>query len=97
MERVELVEAYPSKIAAMLQNNELDLGLLPVAVIPQIPNAKIITNYCIGAVRDVASVAIFIELPTNQIQTVIIDFQTANSDYLVKIFFHYFQSATVKF
>jgi chorismate dehydratase len=97
MERVELIEAYPSKIAAMLQNNELDLGLLPVAVIPQIPNAKMITNYCIGAIREVASVAIFSEVPMDQIQTVILDYQSRTSVNLAKILLRDFWKQSVEF
>lgn len=97
MERVELIEAYPSKIAAMLQNNELDLGLLPVAVIPQIPNANIISNYCIGAVQEVASVAIFSEVPMDQIQTVILDYQSRSSVNLAKILLRDFWKQDVVF
>ncbi len=97
MERVELIEAYPSKIAAMLQNNELDLGLLPVAVIPKIPHAKIITNFCIGAVREVASVAIFSEVPMDQIQTVILDYQSSTSVNLAKILLRDFWKQPVEF
>ncbi|OYZ47969.1 MAG: hypothetical protein B7Y15_12960 [Bacteroidetes bacterium 24-39-8] len=97
MDRVELIEAYPSKIAAMLQNNELDLGLLPVAVIPQIPNAKVITNYCIGAVGEVASVAIFSGVPMDQIQTVILDYQSRTSVNLAKILLRDFWKQPVEF
>jgi chorismate dehydratase len=97
MERVELIEAYPSKIAAMLQNNELDLGLLPVAVIPQIPNAKIISNYCIGAVGEVASVAIYSEVPMDQIKTVILDYQSRSSVNLAKILLRDYWKQEVEF
>ncbi len=94
---IELIEAYPSKIAAMLQNNELDLGLLPVAVIPAIPNAKIITDYCIGAVGEVASVAIFSEVPMHQIQTVILDYQSRTSINLAKLLLRHFWKQPVTF
>jgi len=97
MERVELIEAYPSKIAAMLQNNELDLGLLPVAVIPAIPAAKIITDYCIGAIGEVASVAIFSEVPMDQIQTVILDYQSRTSVNLAKLMLRDFWKQPVTF
>lgn len=85
MDRVELIEAYPSKIADMLQQNELDLGLLPVAVIPTIPNARIVADYCIGAVGEVASVAIFSEVPMDQIKTVLLDYQSRTSVNLAKV------------
>jgi chorismate dehydratase len=85
MDRIELIEAYPSKIASMLIENELDLGLIPVAAIPQIPNAEIITDYCIGAAGEVASVAIFSEVPIEQITTVLLDYQSRTSVNLAKI------------
>ena len=85
MERIDLVEAYPSKIASMLVENEIDLGLIPVAAIPQIPHAQIITDYCIGATQEVASVAIFSEVPMEQISTLILDYQSRTSVNLARI------------
>lgn len=85
MERIDLVEAYPSKIATMLVENEIDLGLIPVAAIPQIPHAQIITDYCIGATQEVASVAIFSEVPMEQISTLILDYQSRTSVNLARI------------
>ena len=36
LKRIELIEDYPAKIAAGLLNNEIDVGLVPVAVIPKL-------------------------------------------------------------
>ena len=57
MDRIELIEEYPSQIAAMLLNDEIDVGLVPVAIIPEMKESYIITDYCIGAETEVASVA----------------------------------------
>ena len=35
MQQIELVKDYPSKIARQLLDNGIDIGLVPVAVIPQ--------------------------------------------------------------
>jgi chorismate dehydratase len=48
MDRIELVEEYPSRIATMLVNDQIDIGLVPVAIIPQLTEAHIVTDYCIG-------------------------------------------------
>jgi len=85
MDRIHLVEAYPAKIAEMLANDDIDLGLIPVAAIPHIPNAEIITQFCIGATQEVGSVAIFSEVPMEQITTLYLDYQSRTSVKLARI------------
>jgi chorismate dehydratase len=87
MDRIELIEDYPSKIAGMLLNDEIDVGLVPVAVIPQMKESYIITDYCIGAEQEVASVALFSEVPMEEIETVLLDYQSRTSVNLAKILF----------
>ncbi len=85
MDRIELVEEYPSRIAAMLLNDEIDVGLVPVAIIPKLKEAHIVTDYCIGADGEVASVAIFSEEPIENIRRVLLDYQSRTSVNLAKI------------
>ena len=59
MEMIELVEDYPAKIAGMLVDGTIDVGLAPVAVIPRLNEWHIVSDYCIGANADVASVCLF--------------------------------------
>ena len=42
---IELTEDYPSSIAAMLLNDEIDVGLVPVAIIPALKEYHIISDY----------------------------------------------------
>ena len=35
-EEIDLVFDYPAKVAAMLLNDEIDIGLVPVAVLPKL-------------------------------------------------------------
>ncbi|HNR18300.1 MAG TPA: hypothetical protein PKG90_16660, partial [Chitinophagaceae bacterium] len=37
-EIIELTGDYPAKVAGMLLNEEIDVGLIPVAVIPELPS-----------------------------------------------------------
>ncbi|MFM6925609.1 MAG: menaquinone biosynthetic enzyme MqnA/MqnD family protein [Ferruginibacter sp.] len=82
---VELLIDYPSNIASLLMNDEIDVGLVPVAVIPQLKEHHIISDYCIGCDGEVASVCLFSEVPLNEIETIILDYQSRSSVALLKI------------
>jgi chorismate dehydratase len=87
-DQIELVGDYPSRLAEMLIKGEIDLGLIPVAVIPQLPSYNIISDYCIGTEGEIASVALFSEVPMNEIKKVYLDYQSRTSvallQYLMK-------------
>jgi chorismate dehydratase len=85
MDRISLIEEYPSRIASMLLNDEIDIGLVPVAIIPQMREAYITTDYCIGAEGDVASVAVFSEVPIEEVDTLLLDYQSRTSVNLARI------------
>jgi len=96
MEKIVLSEEYPSKIAAGLLNDEIDVGLVPVAIIPLLKEAHIITDYCIGAEQEVASVGIFSEVPMENIETVLLDYQSRTSVNLAKVLLkHYWKKEVV--
>lgn len=82
---MELVEGYPAKIAEMLLNDEIDVGLVPVAIIPRMKEHYIITDYCIGAEGAVGSVCLFSQVPLDKIERVLLDYQSRTSVALVKI------------
>ncbi|ODT91350.1 MAG: hypothetical protein ABS85_12965 [Sphingobacteriales bacterium SCN 48-20] len=60
---IELIEDIPARLADKLKTGEIDLGLVPVAVIPQLGEYHIIGDYCIGTEGEVASVCLFSEVP----------------------------------
>ena len=60
-EEVELVMDYPANIASMLLNDEIDIGLVPVAVLPALKQYHLISDYCIACDGEVASVCLFSE------------------------------------
>jgi chorismate dehydratase len=82
---VDLKLDFPSKCAEKLANNEADIGLIPTAVIPEIPNAEIISKYCIGSTGNVRTVIIASEVPINQIETIILDSHSKTSVLLARI------------
>lgn len=92
MQQIELIKDYPSKIAKQLLNNEIDVGLVPVAVIPQMKEYYIISDYCIGAEDNVASVCLFSEVEMNKIKKILLDYQSKTSVALCKVLLkHYWK------
>ena len=84
-ESIELIEDYPAKLAKSLKDNTIDIGLVPVAVIPALAAPYIISDYCIGATGPVASVCIFSQVPMESITAVYLDYQSKTSVNLARI------------
>ncbi|HSB92790.1 MAG TPA: MqnA/MqnD/SBP family protein, partial [Flavitalea sp.] len=79
MSEIELVKDYPSKIAASLMDGSIDIGLVPVAIIPNLTDWYINTDYCIGCDGAVASVCIFSDVPLEEADSVLLDYQSRTS------------------
>lgn len=82
---IDLIIDYPSNIASMLLENAIDVGLVPVAIIPEMKEHYIISDYCIGSDGAVASVCLFSEAPLEKIEKVLLDYQSKTSVELLKI------------
>jgi chorismate dehydratase len=78
-EQIELIEEHPARLADMLISGEIDLGLIPVAAIPQLKEYYIVGDYCIGSEGEVASVCLFSEVPVQEIKKVYLDYQSRSS------------------
>jgi chorismate dehydratase len=89
--QIDLSLDIPSDCAAKLINNQVDIGLIPVAAIPFVPNANIISSYCIGSVGPVNSVFIFSNVPVTEIKSIKLDPQSRTSNHLAKVLlkFHF--------
>ncbi len=85
IDKVDLIIDYPSRIATMLLQDEIDVGLVPVAIIPEMKEHYIISDYCIGSVGRVASVCLFSEVPLYDIKTILLDYQSRTSVALLKL------------
>ena len=81
---IELKGDYPARVAQMLMDGEIDVGLIPVAVIPQLPSYHIIGDHCIGAEGEIATVALFSEVPMKEIKKIYLDYQSHSSVALLK-------------
>ena len=96
-EDAELLIDYPSKIASMLLEDKIDVGLVPVAIIPEMKEHHIISDYCIGSVGAVASVCLFSEVSLDKIKTVLLDYQSRTSVGLLKVLIKNFWKIDVSF
>ena len=82
---IELIIDYPASIADMLLNDDIDMGLVPVAIIPLMKEAHINGDYCIGSNGNVASVCLFSETPVEKVETVLMDYQSRTSVELARV------------
>ncbi|GAB2821450.1 hypothetical protein GCM10027043_22750 [Ferruginibacter profundus] len=84
-DETELVFDFPANIAQKLLHNEIDIGLVPVAVLPLMKEYYIVADYGIGCDGEVASVCLFSDVPLAEIKTVLLDYQSRTSVALLKI------------
>lgn len=75
----------PSVCADKLIRGEADAGLVPVAAIPFIKNARIISDYCIGADGAVQTVLLISRQPLEQIKQIHLDLDSRTSVALAKV------------
>ena len=75
----------PSVCAEKLVNNKVDIGLVPIAILPELKQYEILTDHCIGAVKAVGSVVLFSEVELNKIEKIFLDYQSRTSVTLVQI------------
>jgi chorismate dehydratase len=85
MNEMELILDYPSQLAEKLKDGEIDMALLPVAAIPTIAGAKIVSDYGIASEGNVVSVAIFSQVPMEEIEVVYLDYQSRTSVRLAQL------------
>lgn len=95
-EQIELSVDYPAELAKQLKEGRIDVALLPVAAIASIADAKIISDYGIAAEGNVASVALFSQVPMGEIEEVYLDYQSRTSVLLAKVLLkHYWKKEVV--
>ena len=85
MNDIDLVVDYPANLARRLQEGSIDLALLPVAAMPQIQGARIISDYGIATDGNVVSVALFSQVPMEEIEVVYLDYQSRTSVRLAQV------------
>ena len=95
--QISLQLDIPSVCAQKLKDGTVDAGLVPVALLPHLPQYHIISNYCIGAVGKVKSVLLLSHVPLEEIQQVMLDYQSRTSVTLVQILAREYWKITPEF
>lgn len=87
----------PSVCAKKLKAKQVDIGLVPVALLLELSEYNIISNYCIGADGVVDSVKLFAHRPLNEITHVLLDYQSKTSVALVQVLNKHFWKLPIQF
>lgn len=82
---IDLSLDIPAVCAQKLLAGEADLALTPVAVIPELPQAHLVSDFCIGSAGPVKTVCIFSEKPLPEIKRLYLDFHSRTSVALVRL------------
>jgi len=82
---VQISLDIPSKIAAKLDFGVAEIGLIPVAGLQDLNEYQIVSDYCIGAIKKVRTVVLVSDVPLDQVDTVLMDYQSRSSVLLSKV------------
>ncbi|WP_020535448.1 menaquinone biosynthetic enzyme MqnA/MqnD family protein [Lewinella cohaerens] len=84
-DQVDLSLDIPSECARKLREGEVDLALTPVAILPELKNWHLVSDYCIGAVGEVKTVNIYSEVPIEEITALYLDHHSRSSVALSRV------------
>ncbi|MGC6429283.1 MAG: menaquinone biosynthetic enzyme MqnA/MqnD family protein [Flavobacteriales bacterium] len=87
----------PSNCAKKLLEGEVDLALVPVAILPMLREYYIIGESCIGANGKVETVCLYSDVPLNQIDTILLDYHSKTSVQLLKVLCNKYWKINPKF
>jgi len=96
MGQIDLSLDYPAECARKVIDGEVDMGIVPVAALLDIPEAHIIGDYCIGTEGKVDSVFIFSDKPIETIDSIKLDYQSKTSNGLARILLKYYWKREVQ-
>lgn len=88
--KIDLQFDIPSVCAQKLIENKVDIGLIPVAVIPLLKEHHIISKYCLGSNGKVDTVKLYSHAPLKKIEKVYLDYQSRTSVTLVQVLAKFF-------
>jgi len=92
-----IITDYPAALAEKLLHDDIDVGLIPAAILPALKERHIISEFCIAASKPVASVCIFSEVPITAVKEIYLDYQSRTSVALAKILVKQYWKITPKY
>ena len=88
LEDYKLELDIPSVCAEKALSGNVDICLVPVAALPKLGGYQILTDYCIGAEKQVGSVLLLSAKPIRKIKKIYMDYQSNTSNLLAKVINH---------
>lgn len=95
LDQVDMTLDIPSACARKLIGDEADLGIVPVAALPEISDYRIVTDFCLGASGAVDSVFIFSQKPVSEIRTLKLDSHSRTSNALARVLLQFYWKVDV--
>ncbi len=83
--KVVLETDHPADCASKLIDGKVDIGLVPVAILPLLKEYNIISDFCIGANGNVRTVMLLSNCQFEKIETVFLDYRSRSSVNLTKV------------
>ncbi|MGB3547737.1 MAG: menaquinone biosynthesis protein [Saprospiraceae bacterium] len=84
-DELSLELAIPSECAARLRDGRADIGLVPVAALPELGDYELLSDYCIGTDGAVGTVCIYGEVPIERMKTIYLDHHSRTSVMLTRL------------
>jgi len=98
LDSLDLSLDIPAITAQKLLQGKVDLALVPVAILPQLPTYHLISNYCIGTTGTVKTVALYSQVPLSEITEIFLDYHSRTSVQLVQVLSTYhWQLSNIRF
>jgi len=97
LNEIDLSLDHPAACAQKLLQAEADIGLVPVATLPDFNDYQIISNYCLGADGEVKTVLLCSHVSLDEIDTIYLDYQSRTSAALVQILNQQFWRKNIQF
>lgn len=84
-DEAEITTDHPAVCASKMAEGKADIGLMPVAALPEVKDYRIISDYCIGAFKKVRTVMLLSNSNFEDIHTIWLDYRSRSSVTLARV------------
>ncbi len=84
-EQIDLSLNIPSVCAQLLREEAVDLALVPVAILPELPAYHLVSDYCIGTDGPVQTVCLYANRPLEELKALYLDHHSRTSVALTQL------------
>lgn len=95
-EKIRIFADIPAKTAAKISSGQVDIGLIPVGALMDLKEYQIVSNFCIGADGHVRTTVLASEVPLDEIDTIIMDYQSRSSVLLTRVLAQFYWKKTFR-